>query len=297
MNSLKSHFVFNRSQRSGILFLVLLMTILMHINYFYDFSSPEIMDIYSPEMKGLQKEIDSLRLVEIETRKPKRYPFNPNYMTDFKAYTLGLSPQEFDRLKDFRTKNQWVNSVADFKRVTKVSDVVLAEISPLFKFPEWVNQPKSRSNGFKQDGRHKGFTELPFNKKTDLNLATLSQLEKVSGIGKALSKRIIDYREKLGGFSADVQLYGVWGLHQDVVKRTLHVFTVKTPKTVRPINLHKASASDIATIPGVSFDLAKEIWEFVVLRGRIESVSELEKIEGLSEAKLKLIQLYLSIEQ
>ena len=297
MNSLKSHFVFNRSQRSGILFLVLLMTILMHVNYFYDFSSPDIIDIYSPEMKGLQKEIDSLRLVEIETRKPKRYPFNPNYMTDFKAYTLGLSPQEFDRLKDFRTKNQWVNSVADFKRVTKVSDVVLAEISPLFKFPEWVNQPKSRSNGFKQDGRHKGFTELPFNKKTDLNLATLSQLEKVSGIGKALSKRIIDYREKLGGFSDDVQLYGVWGLHQDVVKRTLHVFTVKTPKTVRPINLHKASASDIATIPGVSFDLAKEIWEFVVLRGRIESVSELEKIEGLSEAKLKLIQLYLSIEQ
>lgn len=297
MNSLKSHFVFNRSQRSGILFLVLLMTILMHVNYFYDFSSPDIIDIYSPEMKGLQKEIDSLRLVEIETRKPKRYPFNPNYMTDFKAYTLGLSPQEFDRLKDFRTKNQWVNSVADFKRVTKVSDVVLAEISPLFKFPEWVNQPKSRSNGFKQDGRHKGFTELPFNKKTDLNLATLSQLEKVSGIGKALSKRIIDYREKLGGFSADIQLYGVWGLHQDVVKRTLHVFTVKTPKTVRPINLHKASASDIATIPGVSFDLAKEIWEFVVLRGRIESVSELEKIEGLSEAKLKLIQLYLSIEQ
>ena len=297
MNSLKSHFVFNRSQRSGILFLVLLMTILMHVNYFYDFSSPDIIDIYSPEMKGLQKEIDSLRLVEIETRKPKRYPFNPNYMTDFKAYTLGLSPQEFDRLKDFRTKNQWVNSVADFKRVTKVSDVVLAEISPLFKFPEWVNQPKSRSNGFKQDGRHKGFTELPFNKKTDLNLATLSQLEKVSGIGKSLSKRIIDYREKLGGFSADIQLYGVWGLHQDVVKRTLHVFTVKTPKTVRPINLHKASASDIATIPGVSFDLAKEIWEFVVLRGRIESVSELEKIEGLSEAKLKLIQLYLSIEQ
>tara|TARA_B110000211_G_C14090555_1_gene558790 strand:+ start:1953 stop:2774 length:822 start_codon:yes stop_codon:yes gene_type:complete len=273
------------------------MTILMHINYFYDFSSPDIMDIYSPEMKGLQKEIDSLRLVEIETRKPKRYPFNPNYMTDFKAYTLGLSPQEFDRLKDFRTKNQWVNSVADFKRVTKVSDVVLAEISPLFKFPEWVSQPKSRGNSFEQEGRAKGFTELPFNKKTDLNLATLSQLEKVSGIGKSLSKRIIDYREKLGGFSADIQLYGVWGLHQDVVKRTLHVFTVKTPKIVKPINLHQASASDIATIPGVSFDLAKEIWEFVVLRGRIESVSELEKIEGLSEAKLKLIQLYLSIEQ
>jgi len=297
MNLLKSHFVFNRSQRSGILLLVSLITILISVNYFYNFTKPVLIDVNSPQVIALQKEIDSLRLAEIEVRKPKRYPFNPNYITDFKAYTLGISPKEFDRLKYFRSKNQWINSVADFKRVTKVSDSVLAEISPLFKFPDWVTNPKPRSNSYEKKRNNNAFTELTFVQKIDLNLATLDQLQEVSGVGEALSNRIIGYREKLGGFTADIQLFGVWGLPQNVVKRTLNEFTVKTPKIIKRININSASASDIATIPGVSFDLAKQIWEFVELRERIESVSELEKIQGLSEVKLQLIELYLSIEQ
>jgi competence protein ComEA len=296
MNSLKSHFVFNRSQRGGVFLLILLIVMLLLVNYFYDFSKPFLIDVNSTEVIGLQKEIDSLRLVEIKVRLPKRYPFNPNYMTDFKAYTFGMSPEEFDRLKSFRSKDKWINSVADFKRVTKVSDSVLAVISPLFKFPDWITNPKPRSNNYEKESDYNGFTELPFVKKIDLNLATLGQLKKVSGVGEALSNRIVNYREKLGGFSADIQLYGVWGLHHDVVKRTLNIFTVKTPKKIELININSASASDIATIPGVSFGLAKQIWEYVILRERIESVSELEKIEGLSEVKLQLIELYLSIE-
>jgi DNA uptake protein ComE-like DNA-binding protein len=267
------------------------------VNYFYDFTKPVLIDVNSTEVIALQKEIDSLRFAEIEARKPKRYPFNPNYITDFKAYTLGISPEEFDRLKSFRSKNKWINSVADFKRVTKISDSVLADISPLFKFPDWVTNPKPRSKSYEKRSNNNGFTELSFIQKIDLNLATLDQLQKVSGVGEALSNRIIGYREKLGGFSADIQLYGVWGLRQDVVKRTLNIFTVKTPNAIIKMNINTASASDISTIPGVSFDLAKQIWEFVRLRERIESVSELEKIEGLSEVKLQLIRLYLSIEQ
>ena len=97
MNSLKSHFVFNRSQRSGIFLLILLIVVLLLVNYFYDFTKPVLIDVNSSEVIALQKEIDSLRFAEIEARKPKRYPFNPNYMNDFKAYTLGISPEEVVR--------------------------------------------------------------------------------------------------------------------------------------------------------------------------------------------------------
>ena len=297
MKNLRSHLVFDRSQRAGILLLVSLIVVLLNVNYFYDFSKPVLIDISSSEVKALQKEIDSLRLAETEARKPKLYPFNPNYITDYKAYTLGLSPEEFDRLKSFRSKNQWINSAVDFKRVTKVSDSVLTAISPFFKFPDWVTNPKPKSNTYKKNYNKKGFTEKSFAQKIDLNQASEKQLQEVSGIGEALSKRIVSYREKLGGFSADIQLNGVWGLSTEVVKRTLNVFTVKTPKTINKMNINKASASDIATIPGISFDLAKQIWEFITVRERIENFSELEKIEGLSPIKLMLIQLYLQIEE
>src|SRR5690606_27876895 len=117
-------------------------------------------------------------------------------------------------------------------------------LSPYFKFPEWITNPKPKYNS-KDYKSEKGFSEKPFAQKIDLNKATEEQLQQVTGIGEALSKRIISYREKLGGFSDDVQLYSVFGLDRAVAQRTLNIFTVKSPKTISKININTASASDI----------------------------------------------------
>jgi len=290
MENFKSHFVFNRQQRNGILFLILLISGLLGIYYFVDFSEENLLDINSPEIISIQKELDSLRIIEIASRKPKIYPFNPNFITDFKGYTLGMSPEEIDRLHQFRAEDKWINSIQDFKKVTKVSDSLLKVISPYFKFPEWVTNPKPKKQN------NKGFKEKSFAQKIDLNKATEEELKEVSGIGEALSKRIILYREKLGGFTADSQLYNVYGLDYQVVQRTLNEFTVKTPKDIIKMNVNAVSASDIATIPSISYDLAKKIWEYRILRERVDDFSELENIEGMSQRKFIQIQLYLMLE-
>lgn len=291
MNKMKSYFMFNKQERSGILFLVLLITGLLSVYYFVDFSKENILDISSPEISAIQKQIDSLRTVEIERRKPKSFPFNPNYITDFKGYTLGMNTEEIDRLKRYRDEGKWINSKSDFKSVTNVSDSLLNKISPYFKFPEWITNPEpSKKSNFKN------YSEKTFEQKTDLNKATVIQLQKVNGIGEVLSNRIITYRKKLGGYTSDIQLYNVYGLNPQTVSRTLNEFTVKTPKKINTMNLNNASASDLATIPGISFELAKMIWEYRVLRGGINSFSELENIEKLSIRKLEGIQLYLHIE-
>ncbi|MDN3725157.1 helix-hairpin-helix domain-containing protein [Aequorivita sp. SDUM287046] len=292
---LRSHFTFNRQQRSGILLLLLLIITLLSIYWFVDFTDEDTFDTSSAEIVAAQKELDSLRLSELERRKPKKYPFNPNFITDYKGYTLGMSNEEIDRLLQYRKEGKWINSVADFKKVTGVSDSLLAELSPNFKFPDWVTNPKPKTT-FKDYKSGKGYVEKSFAQKIDLNKATEEELQQVTGIGEALSKRIVSFREKTGGFSNDIQLYEVYGLSPEVVQRTLNLFTVKTPKPITKINVNKASASDIATVPGISFEMAKKIWEFRRLREKITSFQELEKIEGMTERKLQLIQLYLSIE-
>ncbi|MAP54569.1 helix-hairpin-helix domain-containing protein [Altibacter sp.] len=288
---LRSHFTFSKQERSGILLLVSLIVGVMAAYYFLETSEKTHLDVSSAEILQLQKELDSLRTVELERRKPKLYPFNPNFITDHKAYLLGMTPQEFDRLKLFREKDQWINSATDFQRVTKVSDSLLDVIQPYFKFPDWVTNPKSAS---KKKAAYN--TPKPFAQKVDLNEASAAQLQEVYGIGEALSKRIISYREKLGGFADDIELHNVYGLDSMVIKRVLDQFTVKSPRLVTKMDLNTASASDIATIPGISFELAKRIWEYRKLRERISDFSELEKIEGLSVHKLQLIQLYLSVD-
>ncbi|MDC8000143.1 helix-hairpin-helix domain-containing protein [Aequorivita todarodis] len=292
---LKSHFTFSRQQRSGVLLLLLLVISLLCVYWFVDFSEKDTFDVSSAEIVSMQKELDSLRLVEIENRKPKKYPFNPNFITDYKGYVLGMTNEEIDRLLQYRKEGKWINSAEDFKRVTGVSDSLLNALSPYFKFPDWVTNPKPKSN-FKDYKNDKGFAEKPFGQKIDLNKATEEQLQQVSGIGEALSKRILSYREKLGGFSDDIQLYNVYGLEPSVVQRTLNMFTVKTPKVISKININTASASDISTIPGISFEMAKKIWEYRRLHEKVNNIQELDKIEGMTERKLQLIQLYLSVE-
>ncbi|MCP4484175.1 MAG: helix-hairpin-helix domain-containing protein [Flavobacteriaceae bacterium] len=288
---MKSFFVFNSSQRNGILFLLLLVSGFAVISNYIDFTTENLLDTNSKEVLAVQKELDSIRTLLMESNQPKIYPFNPNFITDFKGYKLGMSSEEIDRLLDYRKQNKWINSKEDFQKVTKVSDSFLDQISSYFKFPDWISNPKPKYSDWR-----KGFKEKTFDQKIDLNIATQLQLEEINGIGKSFSKRIVDYRSKLVGFSDDIQLYEVYGLDYQVVKRVLNEFTVKTPKEIIKMNLNKISASDIATIPGISFELAKRIWEFRILNERIVDFMELKKIEGLTERKLQGIQLYLKLE-
>ncbi len=290
MDKIKSFFVFNSSQRNGILFLLLFVSGFAVISNYIDFTTENLLDTNSKEVLAVQKELDSIKTLLMESNQPKIYPFNPNFITDFKGYKLGMSSEEIDRLLDYRKQNKWINSKEDFQKVTKVSDSFLDQISSYFKFPDWIGNPKPKYSDWR-----KGFKEKTFDQKIDLNIATQLQLEKINGIGKSFSKRIVDYRSKLIGFSDDIQLYEVYGLDYQVVKRVLNEFTVKTPKEIIKMNLNKISASDIATIPGISFELAKRIWEFRILNERIVDFMELKKIEGLTERKLQGIQLYLKL--
>ncbi len=145
---MKSHFLFSKNQRNGIFLLVLLIIVIQCLYIFIvpiniGISSDEI-QVDTNELERFKKEIDSLKLVEIEKNKPKVYPFNPNYITDFKGYTLGMSNEEIDRLLNFRKQDKWINSAQQFQEVTKVSDSLLNGISPYFKFPDWVTNPKPK---------------------------------------------------------------------------------------------------------------------------------------------------------
>ena len=288
MKYYKSHFMFSKGQQSGIFLLVLLVVGLLCIYFFIDFSSNDI-QINDKELLKFQQEIDSLKLVEIENRKPKIYPFNPNFITDYKGYALGMSNQEIDRLLQFRKQDKWINSAKQFQQVTKVSDSLFNVISPYFKFPEWVTNPKPKKSFTYQNNYNKTVAQ-----KIDLNKATAVQLQRVNGIGEKLSERIIRYRNKfVGGFIADVQLQDVYGLTPEVIERVTNEFTVKTPRVIQKINLNTATSDELVTIEHIDYDIAYNIVEQRTLREGFKSFEELTKVKDFPVHKIEIIKLYL----
>lgn len=278
----KSHFWYNKSQRNGIFFLAFIIVVLQFIFFYVEFPTEEIPKISSEELKIFQKETDSLQKIKKEKKSFKMYPFNPNYITDYKGYVLGMKTEELDKLFQFRKKGKFVNSSAEFQKVTGISDSLLQKIAPFFKFPKWVTQQKKKYTAKK----------LPFKEK-DINTATAQELQFISGIGEKLSERIVNYRKKLQGFSDDSQLYEVWGLDKEVVGRLLKVFKVKTKPNIQKININTATFKEVLHIVYIDYKLCKKIFEYRDEVAELQSIEELKNIEGFPLEKFKKITLYL----
>ena len=193
---MKSHFKFNKQERSGIFFLLLIIVVLQGA-YFYAKTEPFKGSSAFALNKVEQMRLDSLKS-SLNTASFKLFPFNPNFLTDHKGYTLGMSTMEIDRLLAFRKQNRYVNSSEEFQKVTMVSDSLLSILSPYFKFPEWHKRTASRKRKMSVDAVETSMR--------DLNQVTAEDLMQIRGIGQTLSKRIIKFRDRLGGFLVDHQL-------------------------------------------------------------------------------------------
>ncbi|MBZ9631974.1 helix-hairpin-helix domain-containing protein [Salegentibacter sp. LM13S] len=288
MKPIKSHFVFTKSQQNGIFLLVLVIIILQAIYYFSDFSTGSSSEgLTQQEIEGFQSEIDSIKLARAEADTVKIFPFNPNYITDFKGYTLGMSVEEIDKLHQFRDENKWINSAEDFQRVTGVSDSLLSAISPFFKFPDWVIEAEREKTQTKTTS---SFAVL------DLNKAEAEDLQTVNGVGEVLADRIINYRTKIGGFRNEIQLKDIYGLNYETREKVQQQFKVFNNEEFNLININRAKVLDLVEVPYIKYELAREIIDYRQLHEEINSFEELSKIESFPSDKIDRIQLYLSLD-
>lgn len=284
---MKSHFVFSKSERNGIFLLVTIILVLQLAYWLIPFPK-YIAPKDTPELVRFQQKVDSLKQLKIKENTPKQYPFNPNFITDYKGYTLGMSTQEIDRLLAYRKQNKWVNSKKDFQDVTKVSDSLLNTFSHLFKFPDFITNPKKKKV-FAKDRK------LSYKDKIDLNKATALQLQEVYGIGPYYSEKIIGYRTKLNGFSDNVQLKDVYGLEPNVINNILKKFTVKTPVNIKKININTAKVTDLSELPNLNYEIARQIIKYRELNGEFNDINQLKSIAEFPIEKFDRIQLYLTL--
>lgn len=295
MKNWKSNLNLNKQEQRGIFFLFLGILLLQFISFLLGQGYLRQEEIEFRADVVQQQAIDALKRQSAGEDSLARFPFNPNFISDFKGYTLGMSVAEIDRLHAYRAGKQFVHSAVEFQEVTGISDSLLGQIAPFFRFPDWSRTEKKAATGPSANRMGATATGESESKVLDLNTATAEALQSIRGIGTVLSHRIVRFRDALGGFMDNGQLNDVYGLDPEVALRTLKTFRVLEQPKLPKINLNTASAKDIARLIYIPYPVAMEIVAYREQVGRIGSFNEIAHLEGFPSEKIDRIKLYLTL--
>lgn len=132
--------------------------------------------------------------------------------------------------------------------------------------------------------------------RVNVNTANAAELESLPGVGPAIAKRIIDYRNQHGNFSRPEDLINVRGIGKSKLAQILpHVTAMNTGTRVTQsqsssssglIDINRASQKELERLTGVGPAIAKRIIDYRNQRGRFTKPEDLLNVRGIGAAKL-----------
>ena len=165
-------------------------------------------------------------------RKAKSFPFDPNTITLEELIRLGLSERQAEVILNYRNKGGAFRRKEDFARMYVVSDTLYQRLEP--------------------------FIEIP---KLELNTADSADLVTLRGIGPYYARRIIEYRERLGGFFDPQQLMEIDGIDRE--RYDGFAFSVQADSShVTRLNFWSLTKEELEAHPYVGTYAAKGILRY-----------------------------------
>jgi DNA uptake protein ComE-like DNA-binding protein len=155
--------------------------------------------------------------------------------------------------------------------------------------------PQNKSENFtKQSDYNK--QQIPKKKFTvDANQCDTLDLQEIRGIGSVLSKRIINYRNLLGGFVKKEQLLEVWGIDSAKYEQVKDAFIIN-PKNITKININNIDLQSLKKHPYLDYYQAKAIIKEREQKQCFTSIDEIKSIELIDSETFIKISWYLSVE-
>lgn len=165
-------------------------------------------------------------------RKVESFPFDPNTVSLEDLVRLGLSERQAESIENYRSKGGSFQYRTDFKKMYVVSDSLYERLEP--------------------------FIDIP---KVELNTADSSALVSLRGIGPFYARKIIEYREQLGGYYSPEQLLEVYGMDEERFA-PLRGCVKADGSLIRPLDLWALPEDSLARHPYVGRSTARSVTRY-----------------------------------
>ena len=221
---------------------------------------------------------------------------SPLYLTPIRLLLqrsnhLGFSSKLAATLDHYRAKGGVIRSGKDLYKIWGMPTLLADRLAPLCSRGRALMAKTAHSRPFGTAWTPRYAAAAPI----DINTASVSDFEALSGIGPVLAARIVGFREKQGGFVKVQDLLLVYGV-KDTLLRALGSYLRLNEERVPKANLNQASALQLVQKAGLQPVVAQALVRWRQQNGAFAKFDELENFEGLSAASMAALKRLFFIE-
>lgn len=288
---------FNKRERKGIIILLILIFIGIITTFIYD-NSLKSRDNSLAHNTALDTDtlLNNIVLPDskqsnttLETPLTKSI-CDPNTASIEELKQAGIPKYIAQNIINYRKKGGRFKNVSDLRKLYTMTDSVYAKISP------WIDikTPKNTVSIKKvyQPNKYKHrYTNNKFKKDTLINInhCDTTTLKRIPQIGSYTARKIVRYRERLGGYISINQLYEI-GIDSILVKRW---FQVDSDTEIQTFDINTLEFSELLRHPYLEYEEVKAIFNYKRKHGNLKSIKELQFIEPFDSVKVKRLSSYL----
>ena len=216
----------------------------------------------------------------------ERFAFDPNTADSTQLLRLGLKPWQVRSIYRYRAKGGVFSETADFARVYGLTLKQYRELEPYIRIGRDY-QPAARFVDSRRSAYGSSSGPRP-SQHLAVNTADTTALKRVPGIGSYYARRIVAYREKLGGFSSVQQLREIEGMPDEAIP-----YLTVDPKAIRKLHINKLTLSQLRKHPYLNYYQARDIVDYRRLQGPITSLSQLALLKDFTKHDIERLAPYI----
>ena len=286
---LREYFAYSRKERRGLLILFILwLALLFYQQYKYRdsllFFNP---NGYQISYQNEVRKFDSISYTQLFNNTPfkvKVFPKYFNYATKHDFENFGLNEKQISKLLALQKNGLKIYTRDDLLQNKDIDSTTINILTQHLKF-------------FQEKKYFRPNEARPIeNIIIDINTVDTLQLDQIPGISKGLAKRVISYRERLGGFTKKEQLQEVWGMDSASYSK-LFINTNMIHNLIKPININTADVDILGKHPYIGYALAKIIVNYRTQHGPYHKVEDLFNIHVMNADIFSKIEAYITIDE
>ena len=209
--------------------------------------------------------------------------FDVNYAKARELRNMGFSNEFISAWFSNKQEIGFITSWNDFEALGLMNGADLQRVKPFLDFSRYEKRTPKKVNKQK--------SKIPT---LFLNTADSTDLKQLPGIGNKFSKRIVKYRDKLGGFYKKDQLLEVYGIDSLLFLRIS--LYLSQDSVFRKIDINNATVQTLQAHPYITYKQANAIVKYREQHGVFHTITDLRQIYVLDDQWLQKIKPYLYID-